>query len=331
MADEKLTLLTEDTAPSLTDLTYTVKNPAGTPLSRKGTHQRILGLAGGIPGGRLTLTSGTPVTTSDVIGATSIYYTPFIHNGIELWDGNAWIWLSFSQYTLALGTLTSGKNYDVFAYINSGALALEVLAWTDDSTRATGISLQDGRYCKTGDKTRLFLGTFRTTSTTQTEDSAGGTTTQVGGKRFLWNMYNRVDRTLAVKDTTDNWAYTTVTWRQANNAAGNKVEFVLGLSEDIVDAAALADAYLLNNATQGAMTGVGVDVTNAVSGFVQPGFNADATNAVYAPFQGRYSGYLAAGYHYLAWIEKGTSGTCTFLGDNGADGTQCGMNARIKS
>ena len=40
--------------------------------------------AGVSPGGRLTLTSGTPVTTSDVTSATTIYYTPAVHNIIVL-------------------------------------------------------------------------------------------------------------------------------------------------------------------------------------------------------------------------------------------------------
>jgi hypothetical protein len=136
-----------------------------------------------IPGGRLTLTSGTPVTTSDVTGATSIYYTPYVSNVISLWTGARWQPIEFSEYTLALGTLTSGKPYDVFAYLSSGVLALEMLAWTNDTTRATAITIQDGRYCKSGDKTRLYLGTFYTTATTTTEDSAAN--------RYLWNAYNR--------------------------------------------------------------------------------------------------------------------------------------------
>jgi len=142
-----------------------------------------------IPGGRLTLTSGTPVTTSDVTGATNIYYTPYVSNVISLWTGARWQPIEFSEYTLALGTLTSGKPYDVFAYLSSGALACEMLAWTNDTTRATAITIQDGRYCKSGDKTRLYLGTFYTTATTTTEDSAAN--------RYLWNMYNRAQHAQA--------------------------------------------------------------------------------------------------------------------------------------
>jgi hypothetical protein len=41
------------------------------------------------PGGRLTLTSGTPVTTNDVTGATTIYYVPHNHDQVPLYDGSA--------------------------------------------------------------------------------------------------------------------------------------------------------------------------------------------------------------------------------------------------
>src|SRR5687768_14049388 len=34
------------------------------------------------PGGRLTLTTGVPVTTSDVSGATTVYYVPYKHDKV---------------------------------------------------------------------------------------------------------------------------------------------------------------------------------------------------------------------------------------------------------
>ena len=175
-----------------------------------------------IPGGRLTLTSGTPVTTSDVTGATSIYYTPYVSNVISLWTGARWQPVEFSEYTLALGTLSSGKPYDVFAYLSSGALACEVLVWTNDTTRATAITIQDGRYCKSGDKTRLYLGTFYTTATTTTEDSAA--------KRYLFNAYNRVQKNTFSAEGTSH-AIQSVGPRQWNNGSGTLPQsfFVCGI------------------------------------------------------------------------------------------------------
>ena len=54
------------------------------------------------PGGRLTLTSGVPVTTSDVTNATTIYYTPYVSNVISLWNGNAWQTITFSEVSLLI-------------------------------------------------------------------------------------------------------------------------------------------------------------------------------------------------------------------------------------
>jgi len=174
-----------------------------------------------IPGGRLTLESGVPVSTTDQIAKTTIYYTPYIHNTVPLWDGAKWVPTIFAQTDLPLGTLTSGKPYDVFAYLDAGALGLELLAWTNDTTRATAVTLQDGRYCKDGDKTRLLLGTFYTTSTTTTEDSKT--------KRYVWNAGNQARRELTITDTAAHAISSVSTPREWNNLQTTRVRFIAGI------------------------------------------------------------------------------------------------------
>lgn len=281
-----------------------------------------------VNGFRLTTESGVPVSTSDRTAQSTIYLTPFSHNCIGLYDGSSWELRTTAEISLALSGLTSGKNYDVFVYNNSGTLTLEALVWTDDTTRATALAVQDGVYVKTGATTRRYVGTFRTTGTTTTEDSAGGTTNQTGGKRFLWNAYNQVPRQMAVIDTTDNWSYGTDTVRQANAASGNKVEYVSGLASTLVQARALGVTYLATNSLRAAKVGIGVDSTSAFSGIIQGGYNT-ASTFVYAPVTGSYRGYPGLGYHYLAWCEKGADGTSAFLGDNAADGQQTGVMAEL--
>lgn len=56
--------------------------------------------------------------------------------------------------------------------------------------RGTDVTVQDGRYCKSGDKTRLHLGSFRASSTTQT--------TNTYSNQYLWNRYNQVNLPLYV-------------------------------------------------------------------------------------------------------------------------------------
>lgn len=284
----------------------------------------MIGAQGVRPGGRLTLTSGVPVTTSDVTGATSVYYTPYLSNVISLWDGNLWIPVEFTEQTLALGTVITLTPYDVFGFLSSGTLAIEKLVWTNGTTRATAITLQDGRYCKSGDKTRLYLGTFYTSSTTTTEDSGGGVTTQVGGNRLLFNMYNRVRRAARVIDTTDSWSYTTDTIRSANGSIANRVYAFMGLVEDTVEVRALGIVFLNSNSSNAAKVGVGINATNAFSGFVQGGYTNNAQ--MYAPVTGTYIGLPTLGLSYYQWCEKGGDGTaCVFLGDNGADSQQAGL------
>lgn len=276
--------------------------------------------------GRLTLTSGVPVTTADVTGATTIYFTPFRGNQVSTYDSSVWTGHTFSEISLALGTLTSGANYDLFVYSNSGTMTLELsAAWTNNTTRADALAVQDGVYVKSADHSRRYLGTFRTTSTTTTEDSGGGTTTQVGGKRFLWNYYNRVARALSVVDRANTWSYNVGTYRQANGAAGNKVEFVTGLAEDSTSAQVMHIVAIGGNSARGAHTSVGVDSTSSPSLIVGDVYNA--TSAEVWCFTAVYSGVLGVGYHYLAWLEYGSDGSCVFHGSN--DGAQSGLLATV--
>jgi hypothetical protein len=294
---------------------------------------RVASLSGSAGGGinaRLTLTSGTPVTTADVTGATNVYWTPYGGNTVTLWNGSAWTSYTLTEVTIALGTITNARPYDVFGFVSAGAPAAEILAWTSDTARATAVTLQDGRYCKSGDKTRLYLGTFRTTSTTTTEDSAGGVTTQVGGKRFLWNYYNRVARAIAVIDTTASWSYTTNTVRQANAASGNKVEYVCGIDEDICSAILNAQWFGFSSSTRGANAGIGLDSTTTFKRFAQRAYSsAGSSITIICVLTTSYAEQSGSGYHYLSWNESGADGTSNFAGLN--NGQQCGLQAWIKA
>lgn len=175
-----------------------------------------------IMNGRLTLTSGTAITTSDVLSATIVYLTPFDGDKISLYSGTIWQLLSFTEKSVAVPS-TTGRPFDIFAYNNSGTVALEALDWTNDTTRATALTTQNGVWVKTGAATRRYLGTGYTTGVSgQTEDSVAN--------RFLWNYYNRVERLMADSDGT-NHSYSGGAWRYWNNSSSScAVYFVVGLS-----------------------------------------------------------------------------------------------------
>jgi hypothetical protein len=90
-----------------------------------------------VNGFRLTLTTGTPVTTTDVTGATTIYWTPHGHNCVGLYDGTSWKQWASAELSLALGTLVNAMAYDVFVYDNSGTLTLETAAWQNATVTMT--------------------------------------------------------------------------------------------------------------------------------------------------------------------------------------------------
>lgn len=262
------------------------------------------------PGGRLTLTTGTPVSTSDVTG-TTIYYTPYVHDIIHLYDGSAWKAYRFTERSLALGTLTSNLPYDVFIYDNAGTLTLELTAWTNTTTRATALVRQDGVLCKTGVLTRRYLGTIHTVSTTQTEDSLT--------KRCVWNMYNRVRRPMFRRDGTSSWVYSSTTIRQANGAAGNQFEMVRGLDEDAFEGEIVAVMFC-NTAGGRGTVGFGLDSTTAyeITMATTVTMNAHAAN-VYMPGTAVFKGLPGLGRHLLTWLESTTGGgpAFTWQGNNG--------------
>jgi len=266
--------------------------------------------------GRLTLTSGAPVTTSDVTGATTLYYTPFVGNLVSVYDGSKWVVRTFSELSLSLSGYTAAKPYDIFLYDNSGTLTLESVVWTNGTTRATAIVQQDGTWVKSGDATRLYLGTIYTSGTGTTEDSAA--------KRYVWNQHQRQTRKLKVADTTNSWTYTTAAFRPWNNSTANRFGCVLGQPEAVVS---VAGNGISSSNTSITIAGVGLDSTTVNSADV----NTPGAASGYLTHQNFcYLGYPGIGYHYFQMLEYGNTGA-TFYGDAGATNYQSGMIGEVQA
>lgn len=121
---------------------------------------------------RLTALSGNPRTGDDIIGATNIFLTPDVGDGITLYDSVDGLWYTYhtGEISISLSGLAANSNFDVFAYQSGGTVAIESLAWAGDR-RATAVTRTNGVPVKSGDLTRRYVGTFRTTSSGTTEDS----------------------------------------------------------------------------------------------------------------------------------------------------------------
>ncbi len=275
-----------------------------------------------VNGFRLSASISGSIPTADVTSTSVLYLQPHNSTSIALWDGTDWRLntvgrqLDGSIPQLSLSGLTAGKNYDVFAYRNGIAVALELgTAWTSDTARAVAIVRQNGVYVKSGDPTRRYIGTFRATSATATVDTAR--------QRFVYNENNQVRRFLLyqLNIASYTWNSATTTIRQANAQTGTnsyRVEFVMGNSEyfetrleTVWTAATVGVAYYGQ---------IGIDSTTVNSGWYNSVTNYGKSG------QGTicncsYAGVLATGYHSVYWLES-VSGTANFAlyGNTGTAG-----------
>jgi hypothetical protein len=256
--------------------------------------------------GRLSLTTAVPVTTADVTAATTLYWVPYQGNQIALYNGSSWVVFAQAQLSIAVPA-TTNQMYDVFIDYNAGTPVLTLTAWTNDTTRATALTMQDGVYVLTGSTGKRYVGSFRTTGVVgQTEDSAA--------KRYVFNYTNRVTRQLSVNASgTSYWTYTTAAWRQAAGNSAFQLDVVVGVAEEAIQAVVSVAA---SNSTGGMdyYVGIGYDSTTAplVKNIGQMPANLNHVMTV------ALSHIPAAGRHYYAWCEYSYNvGTTTWTGASG--------------
>lgn len=259
--------------------------------------------------GRLTLTSGTPVTTSDVTAAETIYFTPFRGNSVALYNGANWVVRPFTELSADIPDATQMN--DVFVYDNAGTLTLDVVAWTNDTTRATALTTQDGVYVKTGATGRRYLGSFYSTT------AGNGQVQDAIAARYLWNYYHRVRRNMRAVDATASWTYNSAVVRQANANTANQLNFVIGVAEDSISAEARAQVSDNSGNSGEDNIGIGVNSTTVNSAQIVSGgdFPNNTTAAgMHSYSVAKYSGTPAVGKNFLAWLESsGTSGSTGWI------------------
>lgn len=262
--------------------------------------------------GRLSLTTGVPVTSGDVTAATTIYWVPYQGNQVALYTGSTWVSASQAQLSIAVPA-TTNQMYDVFMDYNAGVPALSLTAWTNDTTRATALTTQDGVLVKTGALTSRYLGSFRTTAVSgQTEDSVTN--------RLVWNYYNRIRRPMQRIDTTASWNYTSTTVRQANNSALNQFAIVVGVAEITVDIDLTVNASN-SSAGQGIWVGIGINSTTTFSGTLA--FVSSPVAGYLVPLHAHLTHQPAARYNVYSWNESNdAAGTVTYYGESAAAGSR---------
>lgn len=231
---------------------------------------------------------------------------------------------SSTQITLSANATSSGTAsisfdvpastmFDIFAYQSTGDVKLELVYWTNDTTRAVAIDQTTTRtIIKDGVPTHRYLGTGYTSVAGSINGWHSMSNNRLG---HLWSLYYRVPIMLHLIDSTDSWPYTSSTIRQARADATNQFDVIAGLDEvSPIHVNLTAGAN-----TVGAVVGVGVDSTttfdsNNIGKFL-------IANGLITT---HYVGYVPLGRHIYSWNEKGIAGN-SFLGDSGGANLQSGM------
>ncbi len=249
--------------------------------------------------GRLTMSASEPIDTGDTSNSL-VYYLPYTGNRIALYSGGSWGVLTWSSLSLNVSALTASIGYDVWAYNNSGVVALDYTAWASATARSTALARQDGVLVKSGDATRRYIGSFYKNTSTNTQCGRSA--------RLVWNLYNRVDSELYKDVTSASHTYSTATWREWNASTSNRLEYFVGIVEDAPD-------FTIYGGVNGAgdpRIAFGFNSTttpNPVSaGFFAVGVNAGVGGAVVA----RRSVDTVLGYNYVTALQYTGSGTGTF-------------------
>ncbi len=275
-----------------------------------------------INGLRLSGSSSTPIPTADISSTTNLYLTPYTSGFISLWDGSSLIKMIVgSQVTLALSGLTTGKNYDVFAYKNGTSVSLELgPAWSTNTGRASSVIRGPGNmWILTGAPTRRYVGTFLATGAT--------TTTDTMLQRFIYNEYNQIDRHMLRTDPTDTWTYAVSTFRQANAAivgTANKVEFVCG---NPVPYSARIECQCSATTTLSLMLAVGLDSTTTATTTSRCAYVAVSGYPVISAMD---DSIVTAGYHSIVWLEKPSTSTSLSIFGTSSGGSVSSLRAKIR-
>ena len=282
------------------------------------------------PTGRLTLTSATPVLSSAVLTAGTMYFTPSGGNSAPVWNGSSWVSLPLPEISALLSDVTyspaaavAGGIYDWFAWQpTSGSWALSRSPiWTNTTTRALALTRVNGLLTNASPITNgpaagygLYVGTSlcdaggATVTFNPTPAGASGGPTN-GAWVGLWNQYNRVSLAATVHDTKASWTWSTATWQIADASANNAITFVSGASED-----AFISAYGTQGTTSVSATfyiGVGINSTSSPTGQI----GAFAASNVSGMSAASYDGLTPLGKTVVNALEAGAgSGTQTFYG-----------------
>ena len=282
----------------------------------------------GQPGGRLTVSSGTPVYVSPTAGGyATVYYTPYKSQYIPQWNATSGCWIPtlFPQLSLSLSGLTASTFY--YLYVGSATIGTPSL-----SASTTVPSMQNGALCQTGAPANLYVGTMFVGSLNTTYVYDGSLTYGAAGLHVR-NFYNRVPIKLVCTVNVTSYTYASSTVRIMDNGAieCNMVTHCSAAGRDYAIARVTA-VWKTGTANDSPYFGVGLGSTTPVNvgqlgGLVFPSSSLALTTSNYiADVTVDLSGSLAIGYNQILALEAMPAGTVTIYGTDSTTGTASGIS-----
>lgn len=277
-----------------------------------------------LAGGLLTLVTGVPVMTGNTAAAGIVYYAPYTHDTIPIYDGAAFAMTPFTQLSNVLANSATGSagpaaattnsNYDLFVWSNAGVLTLtRGPLWTSDTARGAGAGTSQltrvkGIYTNTvaitngpGAGLGTYVGTVRTNGTSTVDWTPKPAAASGGALASLhvFNAYNRHTINAFTQDSVASWTYGTATWQALNASNTNRISYIDGLAECDVR----ADLYCVAT-TAATVHSFGIVRDSIVAAPVAAASTANGTTSATA-----WDSFAPSlGYHYLQAMEYDAGG-----------------------
>jgi hypothetical protein len=309
-----------------------------------------------VPGGRLTVTSGTPVTTTDVVAATSLWFAPLstgtggncpIYNGTVM---RQYPFMASDTDTVGLvitlggataPTIAASTNYDAFVALDSGTVRLgsgpawTVSTGTGSDTRGTGAGTTELEFYKGiwVNKNSIVLRyanglTFTAAARQATcvgsfRTVAAGQTEDSMAKRYVSNMYNWEPRKCKnVTETAGVWTYSSATPRQANGNTANQLDILVCMAGPMLEACARGSTD-----TTGALGTIGIGINSVTVNSADEFQTAGGTNR--NPITASLETYPTIGRTFYPWLEFASSATPTVSFEGQVAYAQSGISGKI--
>lgn len=129
--------------------------------------------------------------------SSTLYYYPYNGNLVTLFDTTTSSWIKRTITPLSTSPIGGADSvHDVFLFWTGSALALEIVGWTNDTTRATNLVTQDDVLVKDGELNKRYIGTYRTdgSGNLNTQTSTTKNLAVAADRKWDWLLYNHYNQ-----------------------------------------------------------------------------------------------------------------------------------------